>query len=123
MTNQNPNDPGFPYGGGTDNPSGSTASTNPGGGVGVETGRPFTKGPAFYSTLGGGSDTNLGGLAAVPVSGAGFEASADYGNERATGEGPGSTTDPTREPGQDETAGATEVTPGTSPSTFPEPNP
>lgn len=119
----NPNEPNSPYGGGTDNPGDNTALA--GGGVQTETGAPLTAQrpvpiPAVLAQ--GGVDTVLpAGVQAVPPSGAGFESSTDYGNER--GADPGGPDATGREPGQDETAGETETSPGQSPTSFPEPNP
>ncbi|GAC1530009.1 MAG: hypothetical protein NVS3B1_22110 [Marmoricola sp.] len=117
-------DPLFPILGGTDNPSGSTAMSNPGGGVSLTpAGRPNSQSTAFYGAA-GGSDTNLGGLAAVPVSGAGFEP-ADPG---AFGQDPSggvsrAADGSVRVSGQDEQAGTMETSPGISPTAFPEPTP
>jgi hypothetical protein len=131
FTNPNPNEPHFPYGGGSDNPGDNTGYTNPGGGVDVETGL-LSSGQAldssherFVPVLPGlapnASDTNLKGLQAVPPTSAGFDVDAEGAD---TG---GPTVDPVtgnvREPGQDEVVGETETTTGESPSAFPEVNP
>lgn len=121
-------DPLTPILGGTDNPGGSTAGNNPGGGVLTEPAGGPPSGAAqtaFISKLGGGSDVVLpAGMAAIPASGAGFEA-PDSG---AFGEDPSGGV--TREPdgtlrihGEGETAGAEAVTDERAPSAFPEPTP
>lgn len=125
MPNPNPNEPTYPYGGGTDNPGDNTAL--PGGPTNfaqTETGVPALAllFPPINGTP-GHSDTVLpAGMQAVPPSGAGFD-SDDFQNESDTG---GVTRDPDgtiRESGQDEVAGGTETTGGDSPAAFPEPNP
>lgn len=119
MTATNGLDPLYPYLGGNDNPSGRTDHGNPGGGVLTEpAGRPLT--PTPYFLYGGGTDTVLGGLAAVPPSGDGFEP-ADPG---AFGEDPsgGVTLEPDgsiRISGENEQAGAEATTSGQSPAAFP----
>lgn len=116
----NPNEPTYPYSGGTDNPGDNTAIA--GGGVQTETGAPVTGvlHPSIVAGLAvGGSDYSLpAGMQAVPPSGAGFESAVDRGVDPG---GPDPITG--RSPGQDETAGETETTPDLSPSAFPEPNP
>lgn len=119
-------DPLFPILGGTDNPSGSTASTNPGGGVMTNpAGRIPTTSPAFNSTLSGGSDVVLpAGMAAIPTSGAGFEPAdlAAFGEDPSAGvthEADGTL----HVSGEGETAGAQAVTDERAPSAFPEPTP
>jgi hypothetical protein len=118
----NPNEPNYPYSGGTDNPGDDTSKA--GGGVQTETGAPPTAvlhPPIVAGLAGGGTDTLLPpGVEAVPPSGAGFESGADYGEERSAGGGPDATG---REPGQDEVAGATETSSDQAPASFPEPNP
>lgn len=126
----NPNQVRYPYGGGTDNPSESTAYTNPGGPsdvAAVETGTPPTHvlhPPIVAGLPQAGSDTTLGGLQAIPPSGAGFEAPDGTLIWTDTG---GVTVDPVtgnvRVPGQDETVGESETTTGVSPTAFPEPTP
>jgi hypothetical protein len=126
MANGNPNEPNYPYSGGTDNPGDNTAlaggpsnfaSTETGAPVLIET--PVHLPPGLAAT---GSDTVLpAGVQAVPPSGAGFESGADYGEERSADSG---FVEPDgRQAGQDETAGATETTSDKSPGAFPEPNP
>lgn len=125
FVNPNPNSPAFPFGGGTDNPGGDTS--HPGGPSNVaatETGAPPAQPVPIYppGIPAGHSDTVLPvGMQAVPVTGAGFESGADYGNERAADTGGPDATG--REPGQDETVGETETSPGQSPAAFPEPTP
>jgi hypothetical protein len=126
--NPNPNEPNYPYGGGSDNPGDNTALPGgPSNVAAVETGTPLTHvlHPAIPLVLAqGGSDTQLGGLQAVPPSGAAFEAPDDTELDTDTG---GPTVDPVtgnvRVPGQDETTGETETTSGEAPVAFPEPTP
>lgn len=105
--------------GGTDNPSGRTDAGNPGGGINTEpAGRPLT--PTAGLVFGGGTDTALGNLAAVPPSGAGFEPA----DPAAFGEDPsgGVTLEPDgtiRISGENEQAGAEATTSGQSPVAFP----
>lgn len=137
MTNPNPNEPTFPYSGGTDNPGDDTSHAGGPSNVAATETAPLTlSGPSMTASIdrhpalpvglaAGGSDTVLpAGMQAVPPSGAGFESGADYGEERSADTGgvvaPGGAV---RVPGQDETAGETETTPDTSPAAFPEPNP
>ena len=139
VPNVNPNEPSFPFGGGSDNPGDNTA--NPGGPTNLaatETGPPTiiphvdgaanAEGihPAVVSTLAQtGTDTPLpAGTQAVPAVGTGFEGNLPLRSADPSG---GVTVDPisgtTRESGQDETVGETETSPGVSPAAFPEPNP
>lgn len=122
----NPNQAVYPYGGGTDNPSESTAYSNPGGGAGagsLETGAPFQTGfkLSYPSTITANSqDTVLPpGFSNVPLLAAGFSASTDRGVDPEGGVDP--LTGAPREAGQDEVPGATEVTTGTTPTGFPQP--
>lgn len=143
MANPNPNEPNYPYSGGTDNPGDDTSK--PGGPTNVaatETAPPsfagnWTNGAIPSQSLAssverhpplpagvaqGGTDTVLPpGVQAVPPSAAGFESLVDRGADPEGG------TDPlygtAREAGQDEVAGATETTSGSAPAAFPEPNP
>lgn len=137
MANPNPNEPNFPYSGGTDNPGDNTAI--PGGPTdaqAVET-APLQPVPHVSGVVAGegihpglvagipaqGSDTILpAGMQAVGPTAAGLE-----GAIPGRGADPEGGVDPVtgapREAGQDETAGATETTSGQSPSAFPEPNP
>ena len=129
----NPNQPRYPYGGGTDNPSESTAYTNPGGPTNVaatET-APLTHGnaslasiderfpPVVHGISQAGTDTTIVGV--VPEVASGVESAVDIGGD--TG---GPTVDPitgrVRVSGQDETVGETETTTGITPTAFPEPN-
>lgn len=134
MTPVNPNSPSYPYSGGTDNPGDDTSiAGGPTSVASVET-APFQPVPhaAGIASLNGivppvvagiaqtGTDTNLGGLQAVPPSASGFESLVDRGADPEGG------TDPAggaREAGQDEVAGATETTSGVTPVAFPEPTP
>jgi hypothetical protein len=128
--NPNPNEPNYPYGGGTDNPGDNTAYSNPGGPTdvqAVETGAPPTAVlyPSIMGVVGKGTDTILPpGMQAVPPTGSGFEAADDTELDTDTG---GVTVDPVtgdvRVPGQDETQGEMETTTGVTPTGFPEPNP
>jgi hypothetical protein len=127
VANPNPNEPSYPYSGGTDNPGDDTSRA--GGGVMVETGIPGAAllHPGLPTTIAaGGTDTILpAGAQAVPATGAGWESSAEYGGERSAD--PEGGIDPVtgapREAGQDETQGATETTSGQAPAAFPEPTP
>ena len=133
MANPNPNEPNFPYSGGTDNPGDNTAIA--GGGVkpGTSTGRPDMSGlalsagverfpPVVAGLAQAGHDTILpSGVQAVPPVAAGFESTVDRGADPEGGTDPIQGTP--REAGQDETQGATETTSGAAPSAFPEPNP
>lgn len=133
-TNPNPNEPRYPYGGGTDNPGDNTQiAGGPTNAQATETGPLTLSGPSLTASVErhaalpvglaqGGTDTVLPpGQSVVPLSGAGFETEVE---DEDTG---GVTVDPVtgdvRESGQDETAGETETTPGVSPSAFPETNP
>lgn len=118
FTNPNPNEPRFPFSGGTDNPGDNTAIA--GGGVQIETGAPPLN-PIRPPILGvpGASDTVLpAGMQAVPLTSTGFESAVDRGVDPG---GPDPVTG--RVPGQDETVGETETSPAQSPAAFPEPNP
>lgn len=137
MTNPDPNQPRYPYGGGTDNPSESTAYTNPGGPTGVESTEtaPLTTNglsltasvPRHPGVLPGisasGTDTptthpnDVIGLTPASIG----ESAVDRGADPEGGVDP--LTGAPREAGQDETAGATETTSGSSPAAFPEPTP
>lgn len=140
--NPNPNEPNYPYGGGSDNPGDNTAL--PGGPSNVaatETGLPEFSGSTTQSTYPqglsssrerhaplptglaqAGTDTILPvGMQAVPPTGTLIESSVDRGPDPEGGVDP--ITGLPREAGQDETAGATETTSGVSPAAFPEPNP
>jgi hypothetical protein len=128
--NPNPNEPRYPYGGGSDNPGDNTSYTNPGGPTdvqAVETGAPPTAvlhPPIVVGVAQGGTDTILpAGMQAVPPSNVGsLESTIDRGKD--TG---GVTVDPVtgdvRVPGQDEVQGEMETTTGITPPAFPEPNP
>jgi hypothetical protein len=140
MANPNPNEPNFPYSGGTDNPGDDTSKA--GGGVQTETAPltlagSWTNGSIPSQSLtssverhvalpvgiaAGGTDTVLpAGVQAVPPSGAGFGSAVDRGVDPEGGVDPIS--GGPRESEQDETQGATETTSGTAPAAFPEPNP
>jgi hypothetical protein len=128
MSVTNPNEPRYPYGGGTDNPGDNTAvAGGPAWPSGLETGAPPTAvihGTIPTTIAQSQSDYALpGGVQAVPPTSAGFGFPTD-GRGRDTG---GVTVDPVtgyvRVSGQDETQGEMETTPGVSPSAFPEPNP
>lgn len=135
MANPNPNEPNYPYSGGTDNPGDDTSQ--PGGPSNVAatetapldfTGSSLTASVVRHPPLPaglpqGGSDTVLpAGVQAVPVSGSAVE----WGGRDRSADPEGGVdplTGAPREAGQDETAGATETTSGVSPAAFPEPNP
>jgi hypothetical protein len=134
MANPNPNEPNFPYSAGTDNPGDNTAiAGGPSNIAAVETAPLTLSGASLTASVArtpnlppgiaaGGSDTVLpGGMQAVPLVAAGFESAVDRGTAPAGGIDP--VTGAPRESGQDEVAGASETTPGTSPTAFPEPNP
>jgi hypothetical protein len=137
FVNPNPNEPSYPFGGGTDNPGDDTSKAGGPSNVAATETAPLTlTGPSLTASVErhaalpvglaqGGTDTVLpAGVQAIPVSGAGFESGANYGEERSADTGgviaPGGAV---RVPGQDETVGETETTPDTSPPAFPEPNP
>jgi hypothetical protein len=126
--NPNPNEPNYPYSGGTDNPGDNTAiASSYNATAASETGllSPRQEGviyPPFaapISQAGTDSPIALGGV--IPET-PGYESGVDRGTD--TG---GTYTDPVtgdvREAGQDETAGEEETTSGTTPSAFPEPTP
>jgi hypothetical protein len=126
--NPNPNEPRYPYSGGTDNPGDDTSvAGGPSNVSAVETGAPPTAvlHPPIVSGISQrGTDTVLaGGVQAVPSTGTGW-ARDDFLGETDTG---GVTVDPVtgnvRVSGQDEVAGATETTSGITPVAFPEPTP
>lgn len=133
--NPNPNEPRFPFSGGTDNPGDNTQL--PGGPTNVaatETAPLTLSGPSLTASVErhaalpvglaqGGTDTVLpGGQTVVPEVASGFESTVDRGRDSG-----GPTVDPitgaVRVAGQDETVGETETTSGESPAAFPEPNP
>jgi hypothetical protein len=127
----NPNEPTFPYSGGTDNPGDDTSI--PGGPSNVaatETAPLDTVGASLTASIvrypplpvglaQTGTDTQLGEMQAVPPTGDGW----DVENPLTAGDPEGGVDDTGRVAGQDETAGETETTGLTSPSAFPEPNP
>lgn len=138
MANPNPNQPTYPYSGGTDNPGDDTSK--PGGPTSVasvETAPLSLSGfwdhktpsaslaasverhaPLPVGIAQGGTDTVLApGVQAVPLVAAGFESLVDRGADPEGGIDP--ITGSPREAGQDEVAGATETTSGTSPAAFP----
>lgn len=119
------NTPNIPYFGGTDNPGDNTALASNSGAVNTEpAGRPTVASPPFQKVAGGVplSDTNLGGLQAVPPAASGFEQDP-FLREADTG-GPSVRADGSvHEPGQDETIGESETTSGAAPAAFPEPTP
>jgi len=132
FTNPNPNEPNFPYSGGTDNPGDNTSLPGGPSDVAATETAPLTlQGPSLTAVAprtpslpagiaAGGTDTVLPpGMQAVPLVAAGFESTVDRGRS------PGGGVDPVtgRQSGQDEVAGATETTSGISPAAFPEPNP
>lgn len=130
MANPNPNEPNFPYSAGTDNPSGSTAiAGGPSNVASTETAPLTLSGASLTASIArtpnlppgiaaGGSDTVLpAGMQAVPLVAAGFESAVDRGPDPEGGGDP--VTGSPRQSGQDEVAGASETTPGTSPSAFP----
>lgn len=132
MANPNPNEPIFPYGGGTDNPGDNTAQAGGPTDVAATETAPLTmSGASLTASIQRnpplpvglpqqGSDTVLpAGMQAVPLVAAGFE-SEDLFRARDTG-GPDPATG--RSPGQDETAGEYETSPAQTPAAFPEPNP
>lgn len=139
MANPNPNEPNFPYSGGTDNPGDDTSK--PGGPTGVASTEtaPLSKSgswtqqtpsasltasverhpPLPAGLAQGGTDTVLPpGVQAVPPAAAGFESLVDRGADPEGGVDPVSGSP--REAGQDETAGATETTSGVTPAAFPQ---
>lgn len=131
MTNPNPNEPTFPFSGGTDNPGDDTSK--PGGPTNVASTEtapllpvPHVAGvvnaegihpPVVAGLSSQGTDTPLGALQAVPPTGDGFESAVDRGPDPEGGIDP--VTGSPREAGQDETAGATETTSGETPGQFP----
>lgn len=135
MANPNPNEPNFPYSGGTDNPGDDTSKPGGPSNVAATETAPLTlSGPSLTASIARnpplpvglpqqGSDTVLpAGVVAVPPTAAGLEgevllrsADPEGGVDPVSG-GP-------RQAGQDETAGATETTSGQAPAAFPEPNP
>lgn len=130
----NPNEPNYPYSGGTDNPGDNTAiAGGPAFAASTETGPLDLTGKSLTASVvrtpplpagiaQGGTDTVLPpGVVAVPLTAAGFESAVDRGPDPEGGIDPVSGAP--REAGQDETAGASETTPGTAPPAFPEPNP
>jgi hypothetical protein len=126
MSITNPNEPRYPYGGGTDNPGDNTAiAGGPSSYVATETGTPKTAviHPRIPTTIAQfQEDTVLpGGTQAVPPTSTSFDVDAP-----GTDTG-GVTVDPAtgsvRVPGQDEVQGEMETTSGVSPAAFPEPNP
>lgn len=143
MANPNPNEPNFPYSGGTDNPGDDTSKAGgPSNVAAVETSLLTFAGSTTNGSIPsqalassverhpplpagiaqGGTDTVLpAGMQAVPPSGANFGSAVDRGVDPEGGIDPLYGTP--REAGQDETAGATETTSGAAPSAFPEPNP
>lgn len=134
MANVNPNEPNFPFSGGTDNPGDDTSKAGgPTDVVSTETAPLTTSGASLTASVDrhpplptglaqGGTDTVLPlGTQAVPPSGAGIESAVDRGADPEGGVDPVSGLP--RVAGQDETAGATETTSGQTPSAFPEPNP
>lgn len=135
MTNPNPNEPNYPYGGGTDNPGDNTAiAGGPTDAQATETAplQVGASGPAvrFPPTVVGvsqqGTDTPLAPGQVVGSAAAGLEgwvplrSSDPEGGVLVIGTGSGAVA---REAGQDEVAGATEITSGEAPTAFPEPNP
>lgn len=136
MANPNPNEPTFPYSGGTDNPGDDTSK--PGGPTNVaatETAPITTSGASLTASVDrhaplptgvaqGGTDTVLpAGTQAVPPSSAGFESAIDRGADPSGGVQFDPISGEVREAGQDETAGETGTTSGQTPGAFPEPNP
>lgn len=127
FVNPNPNEPNYPYGGGTDNPGDDTSKA--GGPVdyaSTETGAPPTAvrhPPVVAGVAQAGTDTLLpAGVQAVPPTNDGLEATSDIGADPSGGvtfNADGTV----RVAGQDEVAGETETTSGVTPSAFPEPNP
>lgn len=127
----NPNQVRYPYGGGTDNPSESTAYDNPGGPTlvaSVETAPLSLDGESLTSSVvrhpplpagiaQSGTDSPTGSIAET-AAGVGEYESALLRSEDPEG-GIDPVTGAPREAGQDETAGATETTSGTSPTGFP----
>lgn len=141
--NPNPNEPNYPYSGGTDNPGDDTSKAGgPTNVAATETAPPtlagsWTNGSIPSKSLAssverhaplpaglaqGGTDTVLpAGVQAVPPSNTGgLESAVDRG---ADPEGLDPIYGTPRESGQDEVAGATETTSGVAPASFPEPNP
>lgn len=136
MTNPNPNEPTFPYSGGTDNPGDDTSHAGGPSNVAATETAPLTlSGPSLTASVErhaalpaglaqGGTDTVLPpGVQAVPPSAGGD--GGWQGRDRSAD--PEGGVDPVtgapREAGQDETAGASETTSGAAPAAFPEPNP
>lgn len=121
-----PNQPSYPYGGGTDNPGDSTAvASSYNAAAASETGLlsarqlGVTYPPHLAPIAQAGTDTPLALNANIPIVAAGFESVVDRGADPEGGTDPiGGTA---REAGQDETAGATETTSGASPAAFPQP--
>lgn len=129
----NPNQPRYPFSGGTDNPSEDTSYNNPGGPsnvAAVET-APLTSNeksltasvvrhpPLPAGIPQGGTDTVLpDGVLSVPISASGLEGEVLLRDSDPEG-GVDPVTGKPREAGQDETAGETETTTGLSPSGFP----
>ncbi len=144
MANPNPNEPNFPYSGGTDNPGDDTSKAGgPTSVAAVETAPLSTSGawtngavpskslassverhaPLPVGIAQGGTDTVLpAGVQAVPPA-----YSSSFGSAVDRGADPEGGTDPlygtAREAGQDEVEGATETTSGSAPAAFPETNP
>ncbi len=138
MANPNPNEPNFPFGGGTDNPGDDTSKAGgPTSVVSVETAplQPVPHATGVVNAEGGhpalvagiaqtGTDTPLPqGTQAVPPTGTGFESAIDRGADPSGGVQFDPISGETRVSGQDETLGETETTSGVSPAAFPEPNP
>lgn len=135
MANPNPNEPSYPYSGGTDNPGDDTSKPGGPSNVAATETAPLTlsgssltasvvRNPPLPAGLPQvGTDTVLpAGVVAVPPTAAGFESDAFLRTGDPEG-GVDPVTGAPREAGQDETAGATETTSGQAPAAFPEPNP
>lgn len=125
---QNPNEPNYPYSGGTDNPGDDTSQASAyNASAASETGllSPRQTGvtyPPYAAPISqAGTDVPLAQNASIPILAAGFESLVDRGQDPDGGTDP--ITGGPRESGQDETAGASETTSGASPAAFPEPNP
>ena len=134
MANPNPNEPNFPYSGGTDNPGDNTALPGGPSNVAATETAPLTLSGSSLTVVAprtpslpagiaaGGTDTVLpGGMQAVPLVATGLESAIDRGTAPAGGVDP--VTGNPRQHGQDEVAGAYATTSGVSPAAFPEPNP
>jgi hypothetical protein len=129
FVNPNPNEPRYPYGGGSDNPGDNTAvAGGPSDFVATETGAPKTAvlHPAIPRTIAQfQEDTVLpGGTLSVPLVAAGLEGWIPGGEtDPAGGVSVNPVTGYARVHGQNETQGQMGSVSGMAPPAFPEPNP